>query len=122
MNVRPIQLILIVLVISLLVLYFNRLRSGILDRVVILLFAVAGITMAAIPDVTMKLAELVGVGRGADLFMYLALIGIAFFGLVIYSKLRDLESTMADLARTVAVRTPHRPAAGSSSGSEETSD
>ena len=122
MNVRPIQLILIVLVISLLVLYFNRLRSGILDRVVILFFAVAGIIMAAIPDVTMKLAALVGVGRGADLFMYIALIGIAFFGLVIYSKLRELESTMAHLARTVAVQAPHRPPADSSSASEETSD
>jgi hypothetical protein len=114
MTFRPIQLILIVLVISVLVLYFNRLRSGILDRVVILLFAIAGIIMAAVPDVTMKLAALVGVGRGADLFMYLALVGVAFFGLVIYSKLRELESTVADLARTIAVRTPHRPASGTS--------
>lgn len=106
---RPVQLILIVLVVSMLLLYFNRLRSGILDRVVVLLFAAAGIVMVAIPDLTMKIADLVGVGRGADLFMYLSLLGLGFFGLVLYSKLRHIESTLSDLARNVAVNTAHRP-------------
>lgn len=106
---RPVQLILIVLVVGMLFLYFSRLRSGILDRVVVLLFAAAGIVMVAMPDLTMTLAEAVGVGRGADLFMYLSLLGLGFFGLVLYSKLRHMEATLSDLARNIAVNTAHRP-------------
>ncbi|MCZ6766936.1 MAG: DUF2304 domain-containing protein [bacterium] len=106
---RPVQLILIVMLIGILFLYFNRLRSGLVDRVVVALFVVVGITLAAIPDVTMKIAAFVGVGRGADLFMYLALVGIGFFLLVLYSKLRDIESTISELARSVAIDTAHEP-------------
>ena len=106
---RPVQLILIVMLIMVIFLYFNRLRSGILDRVLVVAFAVTGMVMAALPDVTMKMAALVGVGRGADLFMYIALVGFGFFGLVLFSKLRSLESTITDLARTVAVRDARTP-------------
>ncbi len=40
---KPVQLILIALVLVGLVTYFSRLRSGILDRVVVLVFAALGI-------------------------------------------------------------------------------
>lgn len=110
---RPVQFILIVLVILVIVLYFSRLRSGLLDRVVVVLFAALGITMAAVPDLTMKMAHAVGVGRGADLFMYLSLVGFGFFGLVLYSKLRDLEASITHLARNVAIQTASRPQDGS---------
>lgn len=106
---RAIQIILIVLLLLVIVLYFRRLRSGLVDRVVVFLFALAGMVMVAVPGVTIKLANLVGVGRGADLFMYLALVGLGFFSLVLYSKLRDLETTIAQLARSVAIQTAHRP-------------
>jgi len=106
---RPVQLILIVMLIMVIFLYFNRLRSGILDRVLVVAFAVAGMVMAALPDVTMKMAAAVGVGRGADLFMYLALVGFGFFGLVLFSKIRSLEGTITDLARSVAVNNARTP-------------
>ena len=106
---RPVQLILIVMLIGILFLYFNRLRSGLVDRIVVALFVFAGIILAAVPDVTMKIAAFVGVGRGADLFMYLALVGLGFFLLVLYSKLRDIESTISELARSVAIETAREP-------------
>jgi len=110
--VRPVQLILIVLMIGLIYLYFSRLRSGILDRVAVLAFAVGGMVMAAFPDLTMKIAGAVGVGRGADLFTYLSLVGFAFFGLVLYSKIRDLEATITDLSRVIALQTATLPREG----------
>lgn len=106
---RPVQLILIVMLIAILFLYFNRLRSGLVDRIVVALFVFVGIILAAVPDMTMKIAALVGVGRGADLFMYLALVGLGFFVLVLYSKLRDIESTISELARSVAIDTAREP-------------
>jgi hypothetical protein len=118
--VRPVQLILIVLLIALIYLYFSRLRSGILDRVAVLAFALGGMVMVAFPDVTMKMAGAVGVGRGADLFTYLSLVGFAFFGLVLYSKIRDLEATITDLSRVIALQTAsRRPNAVDSTGPSE---
>jgi len=120
-QVRPVQLILIVMLIAAVFLYFSRLRSGLMDRLVVLLFAIVGIFMAALPDVTTRIASLVGVGRGADLFMYLALVGLAFLGLVLYSRIRDLEATITDLARATALNTARTPAnpSGSASGPED---
>ena len=106
---RPVQLILIVMIIGVIFLYFNRLRSGLLDRATVLTFALIGIVMAAFPNLTTRIAQSVGVGRGADLFLYLALVGFAFFGLVLYSRLRDLDAEMTKLARSVAIQTAERP-------------
>lgn len=106
---RAIQPILILLLFVGIILYFSRLRSGIFDRVLVVFFVFAGMVMVIFPDLTMKLAEVAGVGRGADLFMYLALVGIGFVGLVLFSKIRNLEATISDLARTVAIQTAHTP-------------
>lgn len=100
---RPVQFILMLLVIGMLALYFSRLRSGVLDRVVVLAFGILGLVMVAVPDMTTRVANFVGVGRGADLFIYLALLGIGFACLLLYSKLRELEASITNLSRTVAI-------------------
>ena len=96
---RPVQFILALLVGGMVLLYFSRLRSGVLDRVVVLAFAVLGLVMVAIPDATTRVANMVGVGRGSDLFVYLALLGFAFVSLLLYSKIRELEATITRLNR-----------------------
>ncbi len=90
---RPVQPILIILLIVILFLYFGRLRSGMMDRVVVAAFVLLGMVMAAMPDLTTRIAAAVGVGRGVDLFFYMAFIGFGFFGLLLYSRLRDLQNT-----------------------------
>jgi hypothetical protein len=107
---RPVQFVLIVMLLGVVLLYFNRLRSGLLDRVVVLAFGLLGVVMVAAPDWTTKVANLVGVGRGADLFFYLAILGFSFAGLVLYSKIRDLESSITQLVRTIAVERANAPA------------
>jgi hypothetical protein len=106
---RPVQFILIVLLGLVTYLYFGKLRSGVLDRVIVLLFAVAGAVMAIVPDFTTRIANLVGVGRGVDLFFYLAIIGLAFICLLLYSRVRELESSITDLARSVATKKAEGP-------------
>lgn len=106
---RPVQFVLIVLLMGVLLLYFSRLRSGLLDRVVVLAFGLLGMVMVAAPDWTTKTANLVGVGRGADLFFYLAIVGFSFAGLVLYSKIRDLEASITQLIRTLAIERAEPP-------------
>lgn len=106
---RPVQFILIVLLGLGTYLYFNRLRSGILDRMMVLLFAVLGALMTIVPDFTTRVANLVGVGRGVDLFFYLSILGLAFMCLLLYSRIRQLESSITELARALAVKKANDP-------------
>lgn len=106
---RPVQFVLIVMLIGVLVLYFRRLRSGLLDRLVVLAFGMLGIAMVVAPDWTTKAANLVGVGRGADMFFYLAIVGFSFAGLILYSKIRDLEASITQLVRTIAIERAQPP-------------
>ncbi|UCH84372.1 MAG: DUF2304 domain-containing protein [Candidatus Latescibacterota bacterium] len=106
---RPVQFILIVLLLFVIYVYFSRLRSGLLDRLIVLLFAAVGIVMTVVPDLTTRIANFVGVGRGVDLFFYLTLLGLAFMCLLLYSKIRDLEATITDLARAVAIKKAKPP-------------
>ena len=106
---RPVQFILIVLLGLGTYLYFNRLRSGILDRMMVLLFAVLGALMTIVPDFTTRVANLVGVGRGVDLFFYLSILGLAFMCLLLYSRIRQLESSITELTRALAVKKANDP-------------
>jgi hypothetical protein len=106
---RPVQFVLIVMLLGVLILYFSRLRSGLLDRVVVLALSLVGIAMVVAPDLTTKVANKVGVGRGVDLFFYLAIVGISFAGLVLYSKIRDLDASITQLARAIAAERAYAP-------------
>jgi len=106
---RPVQFILVLLLLAVTLVYFRRLRSGLLDRLIVLVFAGLGIVMTVFPDLTTGLANLVGVGRGVDLFFYLAIVGLGFACLLLYSKIRDLESSITELTRAVAVKKANAP-------------
>ncbi len=105
----PIQFILIPLLLIVAVIYFGRLRSGLLDRVIVLLLGATGIVMIMIPEWANLLAHSLGVGRGADLINYLGWIGITFVCLVLYSKLRVLELHLTELARFHAIEHGRAP-------------
>ena len=100
---RPVQVILALLLLLIPFLYFSRLRSSVLDRLVVVVFSILAISMVIAPDWTNWAANLVGIGRGADLFIYLSIIGIAFIILLFYSKIKAIEASITDLARSVAI-------------------
>jgi hypothetical protein len=119
-NVIVVKLILIPLVIGLVVVYFARIRTQLLDSLVVVLIAGVGIAFVISPELANELAHLVGVGRGADLLMYTGLIGVMFLLILIYARLRELEAYFTQLARDIAVsravlftgnETTHTPAA-----------
>ena len=75
------------------------------------LWVVAGIALA-FPGLTAIAARLLGIGRGADLVFYSAILGafVAFFA--IYSRLRRTEAHITRLVRHIAIQeaartTPH---------------
>lgn len=98
-----IQPILIVFMVVGVVAYFRWLRSSHWDRAIVLFLGFVSVGLVAIPDLANWLAMLVGVGRGADLVTYIGVVGLSFFCLVLLSRLRELESKLADLTRQLAL-------------------
>ncbi|HVS82613.1 MAG TPA: DUF2304 domain-containing protein [Pyrinomonadaceae bacterium] len=106
---KLIQFILIPLLALVVIVYFARFRSRLLDRLIVLAFGILGIIMVFVPDWANVLAHSVSVGRGADLIMYLGLIGLTFLCLALYSKLREIEVKLTKLARTEALEHARLP-------------
>ncbi|MET0782111.1 MAG: DUF2304 domain-containing protein [Microbacterium sp.] len=72
-------------------------------RVLLLLTAMAGIVAIAFPQLVNSLANLLGVGRGTDLILYVLV--VVFIGTSISNSIRHrhLEREVTKLARNVAL-------------------
>lgn len=67
----------------------------------------AGVAIA-VPNLVQKVAEALGIGRGADVVLYLfvlAFLGVSFF---LYSRCLRLEREVTELTRHLAVRDAER--------------
>lgn len=56
------------------------------------------------PDDVTAVAQRLGVGRGADLLLYLLVVAFIFVVLNFYLRFRDMSERFTDLARAVALR------------------
>lgn len=102
-----IQIILLAGAIVLLTLFvrqWDRVRTRAWKRLAFLAFVTANVYAIVRPDDTTWVAKQMGVGRGTDLILYLLVIGVAFMTLNTYMRFRSLEKKITDLARTIAIR------------------
>jgi hypothetical protein len=83
--------------------YFQRLRSRQIDRLIVVVLALAGLILVARPDWATLIANFLGVTRGADLVTYISLVGLAFLWLSLYTRQRRLEEKLTDMARQLAM-------------------
>jgi small membrane protein len=72
----------------------------------------AGGTFVAFPDLASLLANFLGIGRGADLVLYLSILFMfgAFFS--VYLRFRRLEEQITQLVRHLAIRDADDPRKG----------
>ena len=84
-------------------------RKLALRRIVLLIVFAAAVVAVVFPEIVNSVANLLGVGRGTDLILY-ALV-IVFVGNTISASIRhrQLEREVTQLARTIALATPHLP-------------
>jgi hypothetical protein len=106
---KPIQPILVLFLLVIAGVYFLRLRNKTYDRLIVLLIFLVGVVLVMMPDLSADIAHIVGVGRGADLLLYLGLLGLSFICLLLYSKLRELEEALTRLVRTIAIAEARKP-------------
>jgi hypothetical protein len=103
--------ILLALGITIIAVYmYLRIRSTLLDVILILLFFGAGVFFVIFPDTTTDIAHWVGVSRGADLLFYSAILFLFFLILKLYSRLRKVEQKFTDLVRSKSLEEAEEPA------------
>ena len=78
---------------------YVRLRSTLLDVLLIGIFIIAGTLLVLFPEYSNKIAHWVGVGRGADLLFYLSILFLFFLILKLYSRLRKMEQNFTEIVR-----------------------
>jgi hypothetical protein len=78
----------------------NRLPLHIMT--VFLLLAVGAVAVL-FPETTQNAAELVGVGRGADLITYIAIVAVLFVLLHYYTKFVHLQRQLTEVTRELAI-------------------
>jgi small membrane protein len=99
----PIQPILVLLLIASVALYFAKFRSRLWDRIIVIALFLAATVFIIQPGLSMRLASILGVGRGADLFFYITIPGLAFALLLLWSRLREQERRSTLLVRELAL-------------------
>jgi len=92
-----------ILIISILIaffLYMTAYRKMLGWLIVPLTFCLTlGILFTLKPEVTDVIAKLLGVGRGADLIIYLYILGTNFVILILFIKIRALGRQITELTR-----------------------
>ena len=82
--------------------FLRRNRLPIHIMTVFLLIAAAGVAVI-FPDLTQDAANVVGVGRGADLVMYISIVAVMFVLLHYYTKFVELQRQVTELTRELAI-------------------
>lgn len=78
----------------------NRLPFHIMTVFILL---AAGAVAVVFPDSTNDLANLLGVGRGADLISYIAIVAVMFVLVHYYTKFVELQQQLTQLTRELAI-------------------
>ena len=106
---KIIQLILIIGTIFSLGLYLRFFRSVLRDRLIAVVLFCTAIICIVVPDATTSIANLIGVGRGTDLIVYISVITALFLFLLLYSRLQKIERAHTELIRHLAISNPTAP-------------
>lgn len=112
---RPIQVLLVALMLATALFYFRHLRTRLTDRLAVALLALLGSAMVMVPEATTVVANWLGVGRGVDLVIYLMLLLLSFVWLMLFSRQREMQSTITEIVREQAIAQAHRPREGEDS-------
>lgn len=81
----------------------NSMRVRAWKRIALIALIAVGMIAVLSPESTNQVAHFLGIGRGADLLLYLTVVAFVFVSLNVYLKFRDLEHDLAQIARSVAI-------------------
>ena len=104
-----IQIILLAAAFLAATLYFRYFRSVLRDRLIVVAFFLAAVAAILFPDLTSVAAKALGVGRGADLVLYLFVVTAVFCFIFLYIKVAMIERRQTELIREIALNNASSP-------------
>jgi len=107
--VFQIAAIVTVVVIAFLVLRGGGARHQAIRRILLVLFVLGAGVSVFFPNLLTSLANLVGIGRGTDLLLYVMVIAFLGFAATTYRRNRQLENQITELARQIALLGAEKP-------------
>jgi hypothetical protein len=102
MTMLPGQILLIAAILGFLA-YAVWLRTAMADRLIYLTLVCGGVLLVLFPGVATQLANMVGIGRGADLVFYLFVVGSLFLSAHLLARLHHAEQSITRLIRRLAI-------------------
>jgi hypothetical protein len=110
----PILVFQIAAVVAVIAIAFFILRGGgarhqAVRRILLVLFVVGAGISVFFPQVLTTLANLVGIGRGTDLLLYIMVIAFLGFAATTYRRARQLENNITELSRQIALLGAEKP-------------
>lgn len=103
-DAQVILLSLTVLIIGLVILRYRQGRIGTFAFLLWLLLWAGAAVVILFPNSTVGVAHLLGIGRGADLVLYLSAILILYLVFRVYVRLEQMDRNMTKIVRTLALR------------------
>lgn len=102
---RPISILLTfsVIFITIGIRHYHLIFMKILSRVAFLLLLGFFVFFVNFPIATQKIADYFGVGRGADLLLYLLCVVTIGLGSLLIIKIREIENRFTNLVREIAI-------------------
>jgi len=99
------QLILLLSLLFLLVIVSIS-KTVIIERLITLLILIGGILFVIFPDFSTRIANFVGIGRGADFVFYVFIFFASFQFITFSTRIRRIDKKITLLTRKMATSTP----------------
>lgn len=103
-----IQIFLILFAVTFLLVYLGYFRSVLRDRLIAMGIFASAILAILFPQFTTTAANAIGVGRGADLLLYLLVVGSMFAVVMLTTRLMSVENTLTEIVRQLAISNAER--------------
>ena len=107
--VFQITIVVVIVLLALLVFRGQGDRHLAMRRIFLLLFIVAAASSVFFPQIWTFAANLLGIGRGTDLIVYLLVLFFLGFVATTYRRFRQMEINMTEIARKVALQGEYPP-------------
>ena len=101
--IQPLLIILLILVVIGLIDKLRKKQIGFLSFLIWLVFWIAVAVIIIWPETTSTLARILGVGRGADVIVYIGLIVIFYFIFYFTLKLRTISQQITKIVRKISL-------------------
>lgn len=88
------------------VVYVSVLRTTLTDRILYFFCTLIGIIMVINPELSTRVANWFGIGRGTDMLLYLFIVTALFYTAGLRSELKKMKHEITSLVRAIALSNP----------------